>query len=203
MRLIKSMIAVLIALLVVPAWAQTPEPVRTRIRGTVETFDGQTLVVKTRGGDLSKLAFPPGTIVLAMIKQSLADIKSGDFVGVTSMRGADGRMNALEVHIFPEAMRGTNEGQFAWDLVPGSAMTNGAIAGSASAPEGQTLKVNHKGTESEITVSPQTPIVAYAPGDATLLVPGATVLVQALQQPDGSLTATRVNAEKDGVKPPM
>jgi hypothetical protein len=203
MRLTKFMIAGLIALLATPVWAQTPETVRIRVRGTVDALDGQKLVVKARSGDLTEIAFPPGTPVLAMVKKSLADIQSGDFVGVTSMRGADGRMNALEVHIFPEAMRGTNEGQFAWDLGPDTTMTNGAITGSASAPDGRTLKVNHKGVDSEITVSPQTSIVAYAPGDAGLLVPGATVLVQAVKQPDGSLTATRVNAEKDGVKPPM
>jgi hypothetical protein len=203
MHLMKSVIAGLIALSAVSAWAQAPEGVRTRLRGTVEALDGQTLTLKSRNGDSVKLAFPAGTQVLGMARKTLADIKSGDFVGVTSIHDADGKMSAVEVHIFPEAMRGTGEGQSAWDLLPDSTMTNGAITGSVAAPQGQTLKVNYKGSEAEITVTPKTQIVAYAPGDASLLKPGAAVVILALQQPDGSLTVTRVNAEKDGVKPPM
>jgi len=112
-------------------------------------------------------------------------------------------LHALEVLIFPEAMRGTGEGHFPWDLQPESLMTNAAVAGVAAAPTGRTLKLAHKGQETEIVVGPEAPIVTFQPADASLLKPGAAVFLTAQKQPDGTLTAARVTAEKDGVKPPM
>jgi len=194
----------LIALLTLPAAAQNPpEGTPTRIRGTVEKLDGQTLTVKSREGQQLTIALAPNFTVSAVVKKSLADIKAGDFVGAASTKGTDGKLHALEVLIFPEALRGTGEGERPWDLVPDSLMTNATVAGMASAAQGQVLKVTYKGGESEILVAPNTPVVTFAPGDASLLKPGAAIFIGALKKPDGSLSAARVNAEKDGVKPPM
>jgi hypothetical protein len=200
---LRYLVAVIGTLLTVSALAQAPAGPPTRVRGTVAALDGETLTVKSRSGEELSIAFPPGTMVVAMTKRTLADVKSGDFVGVTSVRGGDGKMRALEVHIFPEAMRGTGEGEYAWDLVPNSTMTNGAITGISSATSDNTITVNHKGEMSEIMVPATTPVVAYLPGDVNLLKPGATVLVLVQKKADGGLVAMRVNAEKDGVKPPM
>ena len=201
----KSLFAgALIALLAVSAGAQTPpEGTPTRIRGTVEKLDGQTLTVKSREGQQLTIALAPNFTVAAVVKKSLGDIKAGDFVGAASTKGTDGKLHALEVLIFPEALRGTGEGERAWDLTPDSLMTNATVAGIASAAQGQALKVTYKGGESEIIVAPSTPVVTFAPGDASLLKPGAAVFIGAITKPDGSLSAARVNAEKDGVKPPM
>jgi len=201
----KSLFAgVLIALLALPAAAQNaPEGTPTRIRGTVEKLDGQTLKVKSREGQELTIALAPNFTVSAVVKKSLGDIKAGDFVGAASTKGTDGKLHALEVLIFPEAMRGNGEGERAWDLTPDSLMTNATVAGIAGAAQGQALKVTYKGGESEIIVAPSTPVVTFGPGDASLLKPGATVFIGAIKKPDGSLTAARVNAEKDGVKPPM
>jgi hypothetical protein len=201
----KSLFAgALIALLAVPAGAQNPpEGTPTRIRGTVEKLDGQTLTVKSREGQQLTIALAPNFTVAAVVKKGLGDIKAGDFVGAASTKGTDGKLHALEVLIFPEALRGTGEGERAWDLTPDSLMTNATVAGIASAAQGQALKVTYKGGESEIIVAPSTPVVTFAPGDASLLKPGAAVFIGAIKKPDGSLTAARVNAEKDGVKPPM
>ena len=194
----------LMALLALPAAAQNPpEGTPTRIRGTVEKLDGQTLTVKSREGQQLTIALAPNFTVSAVVKKSLADIKAGDFVGAASAKGTDGKLHALEVLIFPEALRGTGEGERPWDLVPDSLMTNATVAGMASAAQGQVLKVTYKGGESEILVAPNTPVVTFAPGDASLLRPGAAIFIGALKKPDGSLSAARVNAEKDGVKPPM
>jgi hypothetical protein len=160
-------------------------------------------MVKSRDGPELTIALAPNFTVAAVVKKSLDDIKDGDFVGAASTRGTDGKLHALEVLIFPEAMRGTGEGERPWDLTPDSLMTNATVSGISSAPQGQVLKVTYKGGESEITVTPNTPIVTFAPGDASLLKPGAAVIVFALKKPDGTLTASRVTAEKDGVKPPM
>ena len=201
----KSLFAgALIALLALPAAAQNaPEGSPTRIRGTVEKLDGQTLKVKSREGQELTIALAPNFTVSAVVKKSLGDIKAGDFVGAASTKGTDGKLHALEVLIFPEAMRGTGEGERAWDLTPDSLMTNATVAGIAGAAQGQALKVTYKGGESEIIVAPSTPVVTFGPGDASLLKPGAAVFIGAIKKPDGSLTAARVNAEKDGVKPPM
>ena len=194
----------LIVLIGLPAAAQNaPEGTPTRIRGTVERLDGQNLMVKSREGPEMTIVLAPNFTVAAVVKKSLDDIKAGDFVGAASTRGTDGKLHALEVLIFPEAMRGTGEGERPWDLTPDSLMTNATVSGTSSAPQGQVLKVTYKGGESEITVTPNTPIVTFAPGDASLLKPGAAVIVFALKKPDGTLTASRVTAEKDGVKPPM
>jgi len=119
------------------------------------------------------------------------------------MKGTDGKNHAVELRIFPESLRGVAEGQFAWDLMPDSLMTNATVSGITGAPQGQTLKVSYKGNESEIVVGTDTPIFGYGAGDAGLLKPGAAVFIVALKKPDGSLSAARVTAEKDGVKPPM
>lgn len=99
-------------------------------------------------------------------------------------------------------MRGVGEGQRPTDLAPNSLMTNATVSGVAAAPQGHMLKVSYKGGEAEVIVGPETPIVTYVPGDASLK-PGAAIFCVAQKKPDGTLTATRVTAEKDGVKPPM
>jgi hypothetical protein len=192
-------------LLALSAAAQnTPaEGTPTRIRGTVEKFDGQTLTVKSREGAELTIALAPNFTVSAVVKKNLADIKTGDYVGAASLKGADGKLHALEVLIFPDAMRGTGEGERSWDLTPDSLMTNATVTGIAAATQGQALKVAYKGGESEIIVASDVPIVTFGPGDASLLKPGAAFILTAQKKADGTLSANRVTAEKDGVKPPM
>ena len=116
----------------------------------------------------------------------------------------DGKQHAVEVHIFLPAQRGVvPERQGPSDLVPDGLMTNAIVGTIAKAPEGATLHLTYKGGEADIIVGPDVPVVGYVPGDAGLLKPGAAVVLVALKKPDGSLTAARVTAEKNGVKPPM
>ena len=193
-----------IALLALPAAAQqAPQGTPTRIRSTVEKLDGQALTVKSREGQQLTVALAPNVTVAYLVKKSLADIKSGDFVASTSTKGTDGKNHSVELRIFPEAMRGLGEGQYAWDLAPESLMTNATVAGVTNAPQGQTLKVTYKGGESELVVGPDTPIFGYGSADTSLLKPGAAIFIVALKKDDGTLSAARVTAEKDGVKPPM
>jgi len=201
----KSLFAgALIALLALPAAAQNPpQGTPTRIRGTVEKLDGQALTVKSREGQELTITLAPNVTVAYLVKKSLGDIKAGDFVATTSSKGTDGKNHSVELRIFPDAMRGLGEGQYAWDLMPDSLMTNATVAGITGAPQGQTLKVTYKGSESEIVVGPDTPIFGYGTGDTSLLKPGAAIFIVALKNPEGSLSASRVTAEKDGVKPPM
>ena len=192
-----------LAMLAAPALAQAPPASRMFVRGTVEKLDGDTLTVKSRDGQDLSIALKPNFAVRAVVAKSLADIKEGDYLASTSIRQPDGTLIAIEVHIFPESRRGTAEGQFPWDLVPNSVMTNATVAQVETAPKGRVIKVTYKGKESQIMIPSGIPIVAYAPGDASLLQPGRAVFLVAQKKPDGSLAAAGVTAEKNGVKPPM
>ncbi len=209
---------VFIALLALPASAQNPpEGTPTRIRGTVDKLDGQILMVKSRDGQSLTIALAPNFTVSGCVAKSLADIKPGDFVASTSLKGPDGKLKAIEVHIIPENLRGVvPEAQLPWDLAPDSIMTNATLAQITSAPQGHVMKVTFKGNEAEVTIPDGIPIVGYVPtipdgipivgyvpADASLLKPGAAVFITAQKQADGTLTAARVTAEKDGVKPPL
>jgi hypothetical protein len=175
-----------------------------RVRGTIERVDGNTIAVKSRDGAELKVALANKALIVAIVKASLADIKQGSFVGVTGMPQADGTQRAIEVHIFPEAMRGTGEGHYAWDLRPGSTMTNANVEQTVTGVDGQTLSVKYKDGEKKITVPPDATIVTYMPGDKSELKPGTKIFVAAAKKlPDGTLEAPRVNYGRDGITPPM
>ena len=196
--------AFLVALLVGPALAQTP-PATTpaRIRGTVEKLDGKTLTIKARDGQTLAITLADNYAVSALVKKTAADIKPNDYVASTGVKGTDGKLHCVELRIFPEALRGTAEGQFPWDSMPDSTMTNATVVGTAAMSGAQLMKVTYKGTESEFMVGPECQVFGYTAGDPALLKPGAAIFTVAQKAADGHLTAARITAEKDGVKPPM
>lgn len=203
MRSTSIFAAVFVAFLALPVLAQSPPAgPPTRIRGTIEKLDGQTLSVKEHDGQLVAVTLVPGTKIQILVKRSLADIKPGDFVASTGIKDKDGRIHAIEVRIFPKAEPGGGR-QFAWDLSPESVMTNATVGTVTQAPEGEVLHVTFKGGESEYSIGPDVPVLATAPGDMSLLKPGIAVFVIALKHSDGSLTSNRLYAEKDGIRPPM
>lgn len=174
-----------------------------RVRGTIDRVEGDTYIVKPRSGGEVKVKLPDNVMVVALTKASLADIKQGSYVGVAGMPQADGSQKALEVHIFPEAMRGTGEGHRGWDLQPSSTMTNGAVEQTTASADGQVLTLKYKDGEKKIVVSPDTPIVVYVPGEKSELKAGAPIFISAAtKQPDGTLTTPRVNVGR-GIAPPM
>jgi Domain of unknown function (DUF5666) len=175
-----------------------------RLRGTIEGVDGNTYTVKTRDGQTVKVVLGDKPTFVAIVKASMADIKPGTFVGATSLPEPDGSLRALEVHIFPEAMRGTGEGHRPWDLAPQSTMTNANVETAVSAVQGQTLSVKYKDGEKTIKVTPETAVVSFAPGDKAEVKAGTKIFIAAAQkQPDGSLQTQRMNYGKDGLAPPM
>ena len=174
-----------------------------RVRGTIVSIDGATYVIKARDGAELKVALADNAQIAAVVKASLADIKQGLFVGVTAMPQVDGSLSALEVHIFPEAMRGTGEGHYSWDLRPKSTMTNANVDQVVTAVDGQTLTLKYKDGEKRIFVPADTPIVAYVRGDNNDLKPGARVFIAVVKQPDGTLQGRAWRIGRDGVTPPM
>ena len=161
------------------------------------------MAVKLSDGAESKLVLAPNAAIVDVVKASLADIKQGTFIGSAAMPQPDGTQRALEVHIFPEEMRGTGEGHRPYAAVPQSTMTNGSTAGSpVKGIEGSTITIKYKEGEKKIVVKPDTPIVRYVMGSAADLKPGAhfTVLA-ATKKPDGTYEASRINVGRDGVVP--
>lgn len=174
-----------------------------RVRGTIESIDGPTYLIKARDGAELRVALADKAQIAAVVTASLTDIKQGLFVGVTAMPLADGSLSAVEVHIFPEAMRGTGEGHYSWDLRPKSTMTNANVDQVVTAVDGQTLTLKYKDGEKRIFVPADTPIVAYVRGDNNDLKPGARVFIAAVKQPDGTLQGRAWRIGRDGVTPPM
>lgn len=183
------------------AFAQDVPP--TRIRGDIVAVDASTLTVKRRGtGDIVKIALKSDVAVGAVKNVKLADIGKGAFIGTATETGADGKLTALEVLVFPEAARGTGEGHYAWDLMPGSMMTNANVDMVASGVNGRVLTLSYKGGSKEVTVPESTPVVTFAPAMRADLIVGKKVFVVASGSSSNYL-ASRVMVEKDGVAPPM
>jgi hypothetical protein len=192
--------ATLVALLAVPAWAQNAPPVR--IRGAVAKLDADNLTIKASDGMDMTVALTPKTRISTLVKKSVADLKTGDFLASTGVKGTDGKLHAIEVRILPQP---TPDGgrQYPWDLGANSVMTNASLGTVEKAPEGEVVHVKFKGGESEYSIGPNVPVLASVPGDKSMLKPGAAVFVIAPKAADGALTAAFMYVETDGIKPPM
>jgi hypothetical protein len=194
------------------------------VRGTIAQVDGNTIDIKERDGGVAKVHLADNAKIVSVAKASLSDIKPGSFIGTAATPGTDGKLQAIEVHIFPESMRGTGEGNRAWDLTPKSSMTNGTAAPKSSMTngtvaqkssakvednkvngvEGNDVTVNFNGGTEIVTVTSDTKVVTLVPGDRSELKPNAEVFIPAATRtPDGSLEANRVTVGKDGIPPPM
>jgi hypothetical protein len=192
--------AALLSLPVVSAVAQQPQTMR--LRGTIEKLDGNVLSVKTKDGSHA-VALTDNVQIVGVVKASLADIKEGVFLGSAAMPQPDGSQKALEVHIFPESMRGSGEGHRPYAPVAGSTMTNGTVNGATvTAMDGHTMTVKYRDGDKKIVIPPDVPIVAYVVGDKSDLKAGAAfTILAATKKPDGSLETARVNVGRDGAVP--
>jgi hypothetical protein len=183
--------------------AAAQQPPSSRVRGTIERVEGETLIVTARDGSTQKLNLASDTIVTGLIKATLADVKPGSFIGVAGMPQADGTQKALEVHIFPEKARGFGEGFRQYDLRPNSTMTNATVAEEVDANDGKTLSVKYKDGEKKIEVTADTPVVSYVDGDKSELQAGAKIIAFGIKESDGTLSLKRVLVGRDGLTPPM
>jgi hypothetical protein len=183
---------------------QSPVSNITRVRGTVESLTGENLLVKSRDGKDVTLHLAPNAGVAGVAKMSLADVKVGSYIGVTSVPASDGSQRAVEVHVFPEAMRGTGDGTQPWDLKPNSSMTNGAVDDrTVAANDGHTLTVKYHGGERKVLVTPDTTVVTFVPATRSEIKAGTPVFAIATKKPDGTLDVARLSIGRDGVSPPM
>jgi hypothetical protein len=193
------------------------------VRGTIAQVDGNTIAIKESDGGVAKIHLADNAKIVSVAKASLSDIKPGSFIGTAATPGTDGKLQAIEVHIFPESMRGTGEGNRAWDLAPKSSMTNGTAAPKSSmtngtvaqksnkvennkvnSVEGNDVTLNFNGGTKIVTITSDTKVVALVPGDRSELKPNAKIFIPAVTRtPDGALEANRVTVGRDGIPPPM
>jgi len=200
MRVLHAIFAALVLPLALTVSAQ---PSAQRIRGDVVDIDGQKLTVKTRSGELVRIVLGDQYTVTAIVKVEPSAIAPGKFVGTATLPQPDGTQRALEVLVFPESARGSGEGHYAWDLLPGSMMTNATVADVVDVDKARRMTLRYKDGEQTVVVPANAPVVTFEPGTRDMLRAGAHVMLGATVQPDGSLTATRVSVGKDGLVPPM
>jgi hypothetical protein len=199
-RMIQRMFAASLALIciVLPASAQDT----VRIRGTIERIEGPVYVVKNRDGTELKLTLTDNPLFVAIVPAKMSDIKPGMFVGSAGMMQPDGTQKAIEVHIFPESMRGTGEGHYDWDLLPKSKMTNASVEHAVDSVDGQVLSVKYKDGEKKLLVTPETVVVTYEIGKKDEVQPGTKIFVAAAKkQPDGTVQAPRITYGRNGQAP--
>lgn len=190
-----------------------------KISGEIVRLDGIKLEVRSPGGALLGIRLADNVRLSARSAADPGMLTPGAYVGTTAVAQPDGTLLAREVHIFPEAMRGTGEGHRPMD--EGSTMTNATIAGVgeqrisprgtmtdatvtdvSAAMHGRSLTLRYKGGEKVVVVPDNVPVLMLEPADRSLLAPGAHVVVTASPQPDGSLVAERVVVGKNGIVPP-
>jgi len=194
----------LAALLFAAAGASAQNPDMVRVRGTIQGVDGQTLDVKGRDGSAVKVKLADDVKVLAVDRKSMDDVKQGVFVGITAMPQPDGSQKAVEIHIFPEALRGMGEGHRPWDLVPNSTMTNANIESAVASSDGKELVLKYKDGEKKFTVPANVEVVMFDPAAVADLKPGEKIFVVAgKKQPDGTVLAPSIVVGRKGVNPPM
>jgi len=185
--------------LTVAAQAQSPT---TRIRGEVEKAEGNTLMIKTVDGASAKVDLASGYSVGGVVKATTADIKKGGYIGVGARPQPDGTLMAIQVFIFPEAMRGTAEGHKPWGVLPETTMTNATVAETVSRVDGANVVLNYPGGEQKVAINPDANIIMAAPAQNADLVAGAQVVMSATKQADGSYSTNRVTIAKAGAQLP-
>jgi hypothetical protein len=182
--------------------AQAPDTVR--VRGTIQSVDGSTLDVKARDGADVKVKLADNAVIRTVTGKTVADVKQGLFVGITAMPQPDGTQKAVEIHIFPEAARGTGEGHRPWDLMPGSTMTNANVDSEVAISDGKKLVLKYKDGDKTFIVPDNVKVVMFAPGSAADVKPGAKIFIVAAKKlPDGTLEAPGATVSSGGVDPPM
>jgi type IV secretory pathway TrbL component len=199
-----------------PALAQAPAAQPVHVRGTIVSSSARSILVNT-GSETETIAFGQHIRLVGVVNSSLDKITTGDFIGTTVARQSDGSLKALEVHIFPAALKGSGEGYRPWDKQqksmmanatvrsieqPHNMMANATVQRVGSGAAGRTVVLAYKGGTKTVTIPPDVPVVTFEPGTKSLLANGAHVFVIATRTADG-LVARAINVGENGVVPPM
>ncbi len=180
------------------AAAQAAPPHRTR--GTIVSITPTEIVVTSRSGAALTYAITADTKVAGEKTVPISAIQPNSYIGSAAVPAGNGTLRALEVTVFPPAMKGVGEGSYAWDLGPSSSMTNGTV-GHLVVSNGDTMTVQYKGGEKQIVVPPDVPIVTIDPGALSDLKPGVKVIV--FPSATDPKTASRILYGENGITPPQ
>ena len=179
----------------------------THLRGAIQSVAAHSFDVSAAGKAVS-VQWNDQTRIASLEPAQVEDITPGLFVGTAAVPQPDGSLKALEVHIFPEAMRGTGEGYRPFPQVAQGSMTNATVTNilgtqGAVTDNGITLTLKYKDGQQTVMVPKGTPVVLLGQGDASMLKPGAKVSVTGAKDASGAVTATRILVGLDGVTPPI
>ncbi|MGE3872270.1 MAG: hypothetical protein AB7F74_04855 [Parvibaculaceae bacterium] len=163
------------------------------LRGTIEKLDRNLLTLRGPKGREVPVIVDSSTTVFIGQPSSLSAVKAGDYIASAAVKGADGKLRSKELRIFPEALRGTGEGQRPMNA-PNTLMTNASVSEVVAAPEGQVVKVKYKNGTAELIVGPQVPVTAFVASELSALKLGAQVFIFADKSGDGKFTAVRIMA---------
>jgi hypothetical protein len=180
--------------------ALAQQPPMVAVAGTVAAVSDSE--VDLTGADGSRTAIKLGdksryTWTMAM---NIDDVKAGSYIGAGAMKDGKGGNTAVEITIFPEAMRGVAEGFSQWNEGPDSTMTNGTVSQVVGTGD-RVLTVTYNGGQQSVTIPDGTPVTTFEVADKSALTVGAHVLVRAFKADDGTLTAGFVSVGKDGYVP--
>jgi len=173
-----------------------------RINGTIDKVEGNTLFIKAEGGPLT-LKLADNAVIVGVMKASAADIKAGDYVATGGVPLPDGAQKAVELRIFPDAMRGQGDGHRpGWPGAPNGTMTNGAVGDAVTSVNGPVLTVKYKDGEKKIIVGPTVPVSRFVIADKSELTAGKAINVAAAtKNPDGTFSTARINVDRGGLLP--
>lgn len=173
-----------------------------RLRGSIIEVKENSIVFKERAGEVIAISLGESISIQEVYPIQMSNIERNSYIGTAALADKTGRLVALEVHVFPESMRGTGEGHRAWDSVPGSTMTNANVDELISIGNSRELHLKFKGGEKVVFVPENIPVVTYKSGDIDLLVPGANAIITVTEK-SGRPIASRIVVGRNGFKPPM
>lgn len=187
--------------LILAASASFAQQPGSRIRGTIEKIDGAMISLKSRDGGMLNVKLADDVRVSALVKATLADIKTDTFIGIAGLPQPDGSIKAFSIHIFLPAQRGVVPDRHGpWDAQPGSTMTNAYVVSQVAGTDGNTLTVKYKDGEKKVTVTPATVIAAAAPGNKSELKAGSQIIIFGWdKQADGAVLAKVMYVGRDVV----
>lgn len=192
----KRLAFALLAFLSAAAFAQT----NVRVRGTISALNGDVLSVKSREGRDIQLHLAPDVQIVTPKEVTLADFRPGSYVGVTSVKGPDGRLVAKTVHAIPPQVQ---SGHTPTDSQPNAMMTNANITSVTQLGSANELTLKYKDGEQKILVTPDTKYITFTPGTRADLKPGERIFSGARVEGDGRFVAPRVVVSKNRVNPPQ
>lgn len=184
-------------------FADVRQPPVSRVRGMIESINGDLLIVKKTDGHNVTMKMTPNAAITGVEKIAMSDIAPGAYIGITSVADAQGNQTATEVHLFPDSLRGAGEGTRPWDTAPNSSMTNGGLDKMVEGNDGRMLTVKYRGGEKQVVVTPETAVVKLVPGKRSDLQEGARIVAATARTADGVLETSRVSVGLDGLTPPM